>query len=198
MAGGGTTVNHPHQTLVSCCALRSLTNAKAFTFHNSTGHCELLTAGPIDPHVSAGTADATSGCAGHCPSTPPQPPPPPPGATAIPGPMPPGFPANTTFPAAKPVMPATPTFPKPPKPNIVLFFGDDVGYGDLGAFGNPTSGTPHLDQMAMDGAKLVQYYSAASICSPSRGGPSGRIPCISRRDLGLRLGLCKQASYLSF
>ena len=171
MAGGGhggTTANHPNQTLASCCVLRSLINAAAFTFHNSTGICDLLTAGPINPHVSAGTADATSGCAGQCPSTPIP-------STPIPGPLPPGFPANTTFPAAKPVMPATPTFPKPPKPNIVLFFGDDIGYGDLGAFGNPTSGTPHLDQMAMDGAKLVQYYSAASICSPSRGGPSSRI-----------------------
>ena len=66
-------------------------------------------------------------------------------------------------------MPATPTFESPPKPNIVLFFGDDIGYGDLGSFGNPTSETPALDTMASDGAKLVQYYSAACICSPSRG-----------------------------
>jgi arylsulfatase A-like enzyme len=51
----------------------------------------------------------------------------------------------------------------------VLFFGDDIGYGDLGSFGNPTSVTPALDKMAADGAKLAQYYSAASICSPSRG-----------------------------
>ena len=66
-------------------------------------------------------------------------------------------------------MPATPTFESPPKPNIVLFFGDDIGYGDLGSFGNPTSETPALNTMASDGAKLVQYYSAACICSPSRG-----------------------------
>lgn len=45
----------------------------------------------------------------------------------------------------------------------------DIGYGDLGSFGNPTSETPALDTMAVDGAKLVQYYSAACICSPSRG-----------------------------
>ena len=51
----------------------------------------------------------------------------------------------------------------------MLFFGDDIGYGDLGAFGAPTSVTPALDAMAAEGAKLTQYYSAASICSPSRG-----------------------------
>ena len=45
----------------------------------------------------------------------------------------------------------------------------DIGYGDLGCFGNPTSTTPAIDTMAAEGAKLVQYYSAASICSPSRG-----------------------------
>jgi arylsulfatase A len=45
----------------------------------------------------------------------------------------------------------------------------DIGYGDLGCFGNPTSNTPAIDTMAAEGAKLVQYYSAASICSPSRG-----------------------------
>ena len=67
-----------------------------------------------------------------------------------------------------PTMPSVPTFLTPPRPNVVLFFGDDIGYGDLGAFGNPTSVTPALDAMATDGSKLVQYYSAASICSPSR------------------------------
>ena len=38
-----------------------------------------------------------------------------------------------------------------------------------GSYGNPTSETPGLDQMAADGAKLLQYYSGASICTPSRG-----------------------------
>eukprot|EP01050_Picozoa_sp_SAG11_P006492 SAG11_NODE_505_length_8888_cov_12.479235_12_plen_139_part_00 len=58
---------------------------------------------------------------------------------------------------------------KASKPNILLVFGDDVGYADLGAFGHPTARTPNLDQMAATGAKLTQYYSAANICSPSRG-----------------------------
>eukprot|EP01043_Picozoa_sp_COSAG02_P009357 COSAG02_NODE_316_length_24889_cov_9.418556_5_plen_472_part_00 len=46
---------------------------------------------------------------------------------------------------------------------------DDVGYGDPNCFGHPTARTPNLDRMAAEGAKLVQYLSAANICSPSRG-----------------------------
>ena len=58
---------------------------------------------------------------------------------------------------------------KASRPNILLVFGDDVGYADIGAFGHPTARTPNLDHMAATGAKLTQYYSAANICSPSRG-----------------------------
>jgi hypothetical protein len=42
------------------------------------------------------------------------------------------------------------------KPNILIVFGDDVGYADLGAFGHPTARTPNLDHMAATGAKLTQ------------------------------------------
>ena len=55
------------------------------------------------------------------------------------------------------------------KPNLLIIFGDDVGYADLNCFGHPTARTPNLDRMAAEGAKLVQYLSAANICSPSRG-----------------------------
>jgi arylsulfatase A-like enzyme len=55
------------------------------------------------------------------------------------------------------------------KPNVLIVFGDDVGYADLACFGHPTARTPHLDKMAAEGSKLVQYLSAANICSPSRG-----------------------------
>ena len=47
--------------------------------------------------------------------------------------------------------------PRPSPRNIAIVFGDDVGYGDLGCFGHPTSRTPNLDAMAATGAKLVQY-----------------------------------------
>lgn len=46
---------------------------------------------------------------------------------------------------------------------------DDLGFGDIAAWGHPTSYTPNLDAMSRRGARLVQYYSAANICSPSRG-----------------------------
>lgn len=62
-------------------------------------------------------------------------------------------------------------------PNVVLLFADDLGYGDLGAYGHPTIRTPHLDRMAAEGMKLTQFYSAASVCTPSRAALlTGRLP----------------------
>ncbi len=67
--------------------------------------------------------------------------------------------------------------PEKIKPNIILLFADDMGYGDLGIFGHPTIKTPNLDQMAEEGVKLTQFYAAASICTPSRAGlMTGRLP----------------------
>jgi len=69
------------------------------------------------------------------------------------------------------------------KPNIVIIYADDLGYGDLGCFGHPTIKTPHLDRMATEGARLTQFYSAASICTPSRAALlTGRLP--------IRTGMC--------
>jgi hypothetical protein len=50
----------------------------------------------------------------------------------------------------------------------VILFGDDIGHGDLGIYGHPTSRTPNLDKMASEGAKLTTYESGANVCSPSR------------------------------
>lgn len=62
-------------------------------------------------------------------------------------------------------------------PNIVIIFADDLGYGDLGTYGNPTIRTPHLDQMAEEGLKFFQFYSGASVCTPSRAALlTGRLP----------------------
>jgi len=63
------------------------------------------------------------------------------------------------------------------KPNIILFFCDDLGYGDLGCFGNPIVKTPHLDRFAKGGVTFTHCYAAAPNCSPSRVGLlTGRTP----------------------
>jgi arylsulfatase A len=54
------------------------------------------------------------------------------------------------------------------KPNFVIIFTDDQGYQDVGCFGSPTIKTPNLDQMAAEGMKFIDFYVAASVCSPSR------------------------------
>lgn len=56
------------------------------------------------------------------------------------------------------------------KPNIVIILADDLGYGDLGAYGAKLIRTPNLDRMAKEGAKLTSFYASANICTPSRAG----------------------------
>jgi len=67
--------------------------------------------------------------------------------------------------------------------NVVIIFCDDMGYGDLGCFGNPTIATPALDRLAVQGQRWTSFYVAASICTPSRAGLlTGRLP--------IRTGMC--------
>ena len=54
------------------------------------------------------------------------------------------------------------------RPNLVIIFTDDQGYGDLGCFGGEQVYTPHIDQMAQEGARLTSFYVAAPVCTPSR------------------------------
>ncbi|MEM7344896.1 MAG: sulfatase-like hydrolase/transferase [Chloroflexota bacterium] len=56
------------------------------------------------------------------------------------------------------------------KPNIILINCDDLGYGDLGCYGNEINATPNLDAMAEQGLRLTNFYSAAAWCMPSRKG----------------------------
>jgi arylsulfatase A len=55
------------------------------------------------------------------------------------------------------------------KPNIVILFADDLGYGDLGSYGHPYNRTPNLDALAAQGQRWTDFYVAAPVCSPSRG-----------------------------
>ena len=61
--------------------------------------------------------------------------------------------------------------------NFVIIFTDDQGYGDMSCNGHPTIHTPNLDQMAYQGQKWTQFYSAAAVCTPSRAAlMTGRLP----------------------
>ncbi len=69
------------------------------------------------------------------------------------------------------------------RPNFVIIFCDDLGYGDLGCFGHPTIRTPNLDKMASEGQKWTNFYVGASVCTPSRAAlMTGRLP--------IRSGMC--------
>ncbi|WP_121353549.1 sulfatase [Flavisolibacter nicotianae] len=54
------------------------------------------------------------------------------------------------------------------KPNIIFILADDLGWGELGCYGNTYNETPNLDKLSTQGLKFTQAYSAAPICSPSR------------------------------
>ncbi len=69
------------------------------------------------------------------------------------------------------------------RPNFIVIFCDDLGYGDLSCFGHPSIETPELDRMAAEGMRWLQFYSAAPVCTPSRAAlMTGRLP--------LRNGMC--------
>jgi arylsulfatase A-like enzyme len=63
------------------------------------------------------------------------------------------------------------------RPNILLIYVDDLGYGDLGSYGHPVLQTPNIDALAADGMKFTANYSPSALCSPSRAGLlTGRTP----------------------
>jgi arylsulfatase A-like enzyme len=58
--------------------------------------------------------------------------------------------------------------PKSPLPNVVIVYADDLGYGDLGCYGNKAIRTPNIDRMAAEGIRFTDFYVAQAVCSASR------------------------------
>ena len=81
----------------------------------------------------------------------------------------------------------------PKRPNIVFFLADDLGYGELGCYGQKKIKTPHIDQLAREGMKFLQYYSGNPVCAPSRctlmtGLHTGHAQIRSNRQVGGKEG----------
>lgn len=74
------------------------------------------------------------------------------------------------------------------KPNIIYILADDLGYGDLGSYGQEDIKTPNLDRMAEEGMRFTQHYSGSTVCAPSRsvlmtGLHSGHAPVRGNREV---------------
>ena len=77
------------------------------------------------------------------------------------------------------------------RPNVVIIFADDLGYGDLQCFGHPTIKTPHMNKMAAEGMRFTSFYVAAPVCTPSRAALlTGRLP--------VRTGMCHDSRRVLF
>jgi len=74
-----------------------------------------------------------------------------------------GLAASTLYAAPK-----TEEVSHPNKPNIVFILADDLGYGELGCYGQKKIKTPNIDQLRSEGIKFTQHYSGAAVCAPSR------------------------------
>jgi uncharacterized sulfatase len=67
--------------------------------------------------------------------------------------------------------------PSAPKPNVIVVYCDDLGYGDIGCYGSTAIRTPHVDRLAGQGLRATDFYACSGICAPSRAGLlTGRYP----------------------
>ncbi len=57
---------------------------------------------------------------------------------------------------------------KKDKPNVIIMFIDDLGYGDLSSYGNTQIQTTNIDALANQGTRFMQFYVNSPVCSPSR------------------------------
>lgn len=93
-----------------------------------------------------------------------------------------------------------------PRPNVVFILADDLGYGDLGCYGQKRIPTPNLDRLAAQGMRFTQFYAGSTVCAPSRsvlmtGQHTGHTTIRGNAKVGLKPGdrtvanLFKQAGY---
>lgn len=76
----------------------------------------------------------------------------------------------------------------PEKPNIIYILADDLGYGDLGVYGQTLFTTPNLDKLASEGVKFTRHYAGSTVCAPSRsvlmtGLHTGHTPIRGNREV---------------
>lgn len=93
------------------------------------------------------------------------------------------------FSSALPAFAQASTAPARSRPNIIYIMADDLGYGELGCYGQSKIKTPNIDRLADQGARLTQFYSAAPVCAPSRaslmtGLHGGHAPIRDNREVG--------------
>ncbi|MBW8884658.1 MAG: sulfatase-like hydrolase/transferase, partial [Planctomycetia bacterium] len=55
-----------------------------------------------------------------------------------------------------------------PRPNIVFILADDLGYGDVGCYGQKRIQTPNIDRLAKEGLRFTDFYAGCTVCAPSR------------------------------
>ena len=81
------------------------------------------------------------------------------------------------YPASEALKPLRIANPNAEKPNVIIIYTDDLGYGDLGCYGSKAIRTPHIDRLAKAGLRCTDYYACSGVCSPSRAGLlTGRYP----------------------
>lgn len=84
------------------------------------------------------------------------------------------------------------------KPNIIIILADDLGYGDVGCYGNTRIETPHIDALSADGLRFTDFHSNGAVCSPTRAalltgryqqrtGITGVVTAAGHRHTGLDL-----------